>query len=336
MSNMNQSTPNQQINSKKAITTISILLGLLVAVNIAIFGSGTVVSGKTMETTVSEKDKTLNQLQQQFDINKRALDSLQLAFPAQQQELELLKVELEEKKQHLETEIRNGKDLAQAREEIKQLREQRDNFAGKIAKLEERITVQQQQVAEYQNQNQQLTTQLAEVSQQNENEKANRKAFEEEQAREQSRRVKQKREEEERNLREARLEVSNIKVETVVLTGKNDKEHKTEKASKIERFKISFSHGTHGLIKAGAVSFLVKISNGLGVTIGESGAGVDKSTNTPFKYTTSWEVDYKGNSDNTMAIWNVPNSIELEKGTYTIEIYHNGWKVGEGTVLLKK
>lgn len=333
MSNINQ---KQQVSSKKAVTIISVLLGLLLSINIYNYFFGGTMPGSETQKVISEKDMTLQQLQQQFDINKRALDSLQIVFPEQQQELQMLKGELEQKRAQLEREINNGKNLIEAQKEISQLRNQRDEFAAKIAKLEDKIVYQEQQVTQYRAQYEQANAKLVEVSQQYDEAQVREVASEKQKAEEQARRVKQKREEEERKSYDARLSVENIIIKVMEVGGRNnDKEREAKKAKNVERFKISFTHGNHSFIKEGTTQFKIKITDGLGLTVGEMGADVDKESNTPFKYTTVAEVNYTGSGGNVSAIWNVPSDLKLTKGTYTIEVYHNGWKAGNGSITLK-
>ncbi len=333
MSNINQ---NQQISSKKAVTIISVLLGLLFSINIYNYFFGGAIPGSKTQTEISAKDMTLQQLQQQFDLNKRALDSLQIVFPEQQQELQILKGELEQKRAQLEREINNGKNLVEAQKEISQLRNQRDEFAAKIAKLEDKIVSQQQQVIEYRTINEQMSSQIAEVSQRYDEAQAKQAVYAQVEAEKQKREVIRKREEEERKSYDARLSVENIIIKVMEVGGKNnDKEREAKKAKNVERFKISFTHGIHPFIKEGVAQFQIKITDGQGLTIGEVGAGVDKSSNTPFKYTTIAEVNYAGSDGNVTTIWDIPSDMKISKGTYTVDVYHNGWKVGGGNVGLR-
>ena len=115
------------------------------------------------------------------------------------------------------------------------------------------------------------------------------------------------------------------------------KEEETNNAKKAEKLKVCFDVPANAVADAGEKTFYVRIISPEGVTLNvqSAGSGVIKREDSGemVQYTTSTTVDYNQQATNSCAYWQ--QSAPYTKGTYTAEIYQDGYLVGTQKFELK-
>ncbi|MFM7769568.1 MAG: hypothetical protein ACKO8Q_03335, partial [Bacteroidota bacterium] len=102
-------------------------------------------------------------------------------------------------------------------------------------------------------------------------------------------------------------------------------------AAKASMLKSSFTLRENKLAKPGLKTIYMKIIDANGNVL--SGKGGGNSTGGAGPYSASREIDYQ-NTDTDISIYFTPNSA-LTKGTYRIELYESGNKIGGSEIYLK-
>jgi cell division protein FtsB len=118
---------------------------------------------------------------------------------------------------------------------------------------------------------------------------------------------------------------------------KNGREKETSKAKKADKLQVSFDV-LNRIVANGQTDLYVAITGPDGKMISDSsmGSGSFISREEGEKqFTTKVPVEIEAGKAKTVTFsWKQPNG--FQKGTYKIEIYHNGYKIGVGTKELKK
>lgn len=132
------------------------------------------------------------------------------------------------------------------------------------------------------------------------------------------------------------LYASNINI-TPINEKKGGKEKETTTAKRVDKLVISFSVDNR-IAQSGQTDVFVAITgpDGKPVTVEALGSGTFTSREEGEKFYTA-KVPVEMEAGKTKAVqfaWK-PNS-NFQTGNYKIEIYHNGFKIGEGTRSLKK
>jgi hypothetical protein len=132
------------------------------------------------------------------------------------------------------------------------------------------------------------------------------------------------------------LNASNIMI-TALQDKKNGQEKATDNAKKVNKLKISFDV-TNRIAQNGQTDVYVSITGPDGKMILDSakGSGSFASRDDGQKnFTAMVPVEFEsGKMKSVQFSWSQPNGFHM--GQYKIEIYHNGYKIGEGTKELKK
>jgi len=134
---------------------------------------------------------------------------------------------------------------------------------------------------------------------------------------------------------------STLNANNIMITGvqdkKNGEEKVTDKAKKVDKLKISFDV-TNRIAASGSTDVYVSITgpDGKMITSPASGSGTFTSREEGDKmYTSKVPVEIEaGKVKNVQFAWKQDNG--FQQGAYKIEIYHNGYKIGEATKELKK
>ena len=132
------------------------------------------------------------------------------------------------------------------------------------------------------------------------------------------------------------LNASNISIKPVD-EKKNGKESETTKAKKVDKLVISFDVDNR-IAQAGQTDVYVCITSpdGKSVSVPALGSGTFTTRNEGDKvYTAKTTVNIESGKPTPVHIDWKQNSA-FQKGNYKIEIYHNGFKIGEGTRELRK
>ncbi len=119
---------------------------------------------------------------------------------------------------------------------------------------------------------------------------------------------------------------------------KNGKEKNTSTAKKVDKLRISFDLDENMIAKSGTKEVYVCITapDGTPVAVEALGSGkFSDRTGVEIPFTQKVEVNYTQNKRQSVSIDWKQNS-DFLKGNYKIEVYNNGFKVGESYKELKK
>lgn len=130
------------------------------------------------------------------------------------------------------------------------------------------------------------------------------------------------------------LRIENVKISAINKRSKEKLDDENEfKSSKIEKLKISFNLGDNKVTPKGNKIIYVKIVSPKNVTLTEPSSGTfmfeDKET-----YFTSKQTIAFDNTNQTV-IFYYEKKAELEKGKHNVEIYEGGYKIGNGSFVVK-
>ena len=128
------------------------------------------------------------------------------------------------------------------------------------------------------------------------------------------------------------LHASNININAVNVRGSKEKE--TSNVKRADYFKVSFDIDENRIAPSGSKSLLVAIYHPDGSLSVSSGSFTDREGNTK-NYTNKVDINYEQGKRMPVSFdWKPGN--KFETGDYKIEIYNNGFKIGEGKKTLKK
>jgi hypothetical protein len=119
---------------------------------------------------------------------------------------------------------------------------------------------------------------------------------------------------------------------------KNGKEKETTTAKRVDKLRISFDIDENMIAKSGTKEVFVCITapDGNPIAVQALGSGTFNERGGSEKpYTQKLEVNYTQSKKQTVSFDWKQNS-NFDKGSYKIEVYNNGFKVGEGYKALKK
>jgi phage shock protein A len=129
---------------------------------------------------------------------------------------------------------------------------------------------------------------------------------------------------------------SNITI-TPVNEKKNGREKVTTTAKRVDKLVIAFDISNR-ILQSGSAEVYVCITgpDGKPVTVEALGSGTFTTREEGDKlYTAKVPVEFEaGKTKNVQFAWK--QNSEFQRGIYKIEVYHNGFKIGEGTQELKK
>jgi hypothetical protein len=117
---------------------------------------------------------------------------------------------------------------------------------------------------------------------------------------------------------------------------RNGKEKTTSKAKKVDKLRVSFDIDENRIAKSGTKQIYVCITSPDGNPIAFQTGGTFNERNGAQKpYTQKLEVNYEQNKRQTLSFdWKPTDN--FNKGDYKIEVYNNGFKIGESTKTLRK
>ena len=128
------------------------------------------------------------------------------------------------------------------------------------------------------------------------------------------------------------LHASNINITAINLRGSKEKE--TTKAKKADYFKVSFDIDENRIAASGGKSLMVCIYHPDGSLSLSSGSFTDRNGKT-VQYTNKVDINYEQGKKQPVSFqWNPGD--KFQPGDYKIEIYNNGFKIGQGTKSMSK
>jgi hypothetical protein len=125
-----------------------------------------------------------------------------------------------------------------------------------------------------------------------------------------------------------------LKPTSITATGtrsrSSGKEDETNSAKKAEKLKVCWDVPQNDVADAGEKVFYVRIISPEGITVAvqSSGSGVfnDAKSGNPIQYTTTTTVNYEQTATTACTYWQ--QSSPYNKGSYTAEIYQDGYLIG--------
>lgn len=129
------------------------------------------------------------------------------------------------------------------------------------------------------------------------------------------------------------LPIANLDVEAIK-NRRNGKEVEVKRVKAAESLKISFETGANKVIDAGPVSLYVRIINPKGETIAlaDQGSGTISTANAEeIKFTRKADFTYDQVNKKVVVYW---SQNITDAGTYKVEVYQNGYVIGQGAVTL--
>jgi len=115
------------------------------------------------------------------------------------------------------------------------------------------------------------------------------------------------------------------------------KRKKKSRAKNINLIEVCFTTETNLVTPSGPKEFQIRLIDPMGETVAreDMGSGIltNKLDNTQVRYTATGTMDYNNKDTEGCINWRVNDS--LPKGMYDVEIYNNGFKVGNGNYKMK-
>jgi hypothetical protein len=136
----------------------------------------------------------------------------------------------------------------------------------------------------------------------------------------------------------AKLKAYGISAKAVKLKSKGAKEEVVDKASRAERFKVSFTLSENNVAAAGSKTIYCRIArpDGKVLILGEDDANSFVSGGNRLQFSLKKEIQYDNSSQNVTLNWDIKNEKEeAVKGRYYVILYVDGYQIGEGSFDLK-
>jgi peptidoglycan hydrolase CwlO-like protein len=313
----NPSTPQPPKDNRK------IIYGVLIAALLATWGYVIYDKNKSAETitqleTGSAKVTTeRDSIQTEFNKQEAKLDSLTGTNTKLQGDLAQRKADIDKLKEEIRHKLAN-KDtkISELNSLVAQLKGQVSDLFGQI----EQLKAQNQQLT---NDNHTLTTQRDSIS-------TAKKVVEDTLASTQSAKA---------HLEDvgSTLHASNINIEGIEVKS-NGKEKETTKAKRADLFRISFTLDQNYVAQSGSKDLYVCVTapDGKPVTMPGTSGTFNSREEGAKTYTIIKNVNYEQGKPAPVSFDWKPDGGKYAVGDYKIQIYQNGYKIGEATKTLKK
>lgn len=301
------SSPNPEPSRQKRNNTwiYAVIIALLLGTNVYLYLRGNKNQQKVLETKqlLQQADTSLSALQNEYNASLARLDDLtgknaQLDRMLKEKDSELAK-----------TKARIQEILSKNKATEQEVAEAR----GLIRKLNIRITDYEQQITQLKKQNTELTLQRDSVAVTNTD-------------------LQQK-----VNLAKV-LHASNIRLKGIKLTHGGRKEKETEKARRVDLLRITFDIDENRIAESGGKELVICITNPDGELLSNAalGSGSFKMADGQSRYysvSKSVVLQTEQPVKDVNVDWQ--QSSEYVKGAYSVEIYHQGYLIGKGSVNLR-
>ncbi len=310
--------------SKPSRDNRKLIYGILIAALLCTWGYIIYDKSKSSEqiahlqTQYSDVDSARNIVQQEYNEALARMDSLTGSNTNLQKEIEARNGDIEKLKADIKSELakKNG-DLSKARNMIAQLN-------GKINDL---LT----QIEQLKAQNEQLTASNQTLTLQRDTLVTQNKAIQDTLTLAQQEKARME------DIGST-LHASNINITGIDIKG-SGKEKSTTTAKKVDVFRISFQLDENRLAQSGEKSLYVCVygPDGQPITMPNEGSGTFQTRDEGEKvYTNMVKVNYEQGKPSAVSFDWKPEAGKYQTGVYKIQIYQNGYKIGEGTKSLKK
>lgn len=132
------------------------------------------------------------------------------------------------------------------------------------------------------------------------------------------------------------LHVSNIRMSAIDMRRGGKKEKETSRAGKVDLMRISFDIDENRVAESGKKQIYLAIKGPDGSLVKSATSGtINDADGNDLNYTLIKEIDLVTNQPVKDVTVDWHQDTDYAKGTYTIDIYNDGYKVGSGIVTLK-
>lgn len=317
----NSSTPNNPVNNEQKKDNRNLIYGLLIAALIGTWAYIIYDKSKVKEEKIQYVDRIMKDsidraaLQTQFDLLSVKADSITINNQQLQGALAEKSSEIQKLRSSIAATLKKknvtAAELAEAQKQIAELQSKIEALYAEIERLEA--------------ENKQLTASNTQLNE-------DKKKLNEEKGELETDLNKTKAEKAKVEDLASTLHVSNINIVAINLKGSKEKE--TTKAKKADYFKVSFDIDENRVAPSGAKALMVSIYHPDGSISSSSGSFTDRNGKN-IQYTNKVDINYEQGKKQTVSFqWNPGN--KFETGDYKVEIYNNGFKIGEGKKSLNK
>lgn len=300
MTNPNQDTGRKAIDKKNVLV---IALSVVLLIVIVLFILQRQQNNSIVREINQEKDSIQVELQQMivnYDSLKTNNDELNNNLMVTQEQIKNLLVEVEQVKKASYKEIKSYSD------KVNTLRGIMNDLYVQIDSLNERNKI---LLAE----NLQVKEQISEVKSENEQLSKDKQKLEETVKRAQM------------------LEALDLNG-----TGLNPRDKETNKVARIQKLVISFTLSKNQTAKRGAKNVYIRIMRPDQLLMIESESNTFKFEDLKIPYTAMREVNYEGMELPIKIYWDNTNKDPLMAGTYTVDVFADGYNIGTTTFVLTK
>jgi len=299
-----------------------LIYGILIAALLGTWGYIIYDKSKTKEVIqqkdvqYSMLDSSKNQVQKEYEDALLRLDAMTGANSKLDSLVKTRDKEIDAVKKRINQLVRKSNasaaDLAEARSLIKQLNGKIDGYVAEIERLQgENQTLTAEKAT--------LTTQKAELEQNLTTTEAARVAAEE------------------KVDIGSTLNASNFRIQAINEKS-GGKEKTTTTAKRADKFRISFDLNENLIAQSGPKDLYILVTDPSGKLVSEQGLNSGTFTTRKdgeMQYTNMVTVEYEQGVRKSVS-FDLKQTDKYQPGNYKVEVYHNGFKIGENTVALKK
>lgn len=314
--------------SKMVLLGLVILFGLLSA----FFGYKYFQMEKVSEVYLEEKDQIktdYDDLVAEFEVLENELNMMETSNQELHAEIESQKEELENVRTLLNQEKVGRAELNKARAMIEQLKSEKNDLLAQIDALSEENTALKTENRNFSITLDSVSTQKAQLEEQNVVLASERDSI--------TTTLEEERVENAPKLAFAQVvPVKNIYAEGVKYKN-SGREKTTSNYKRIDKLAVTFTVDENPVAEPGEKEYLLRIINPDGTIVYDTqrGSGTFTSAveNEGMKYTAKTYVDYDQEEKQVSLFWR--QDLPYQKGNYLVEVYQQGFKVGEGAFELK-
>ncbi len=322
-------------NSKQRIIAIAaVVIIALLGVNIFLLvnRSQQVKAKQELASSLDESEQLKAELEKQY---YEALSELE-EMRGSNEELNLLiekqKEELKSSKDQIDVLLRDSRNLAAARQKIKDLNVQVEGYLAEINQLR----AENEQLAA-------VNTELSEEKDSLSTELVSERSAKEELSQAKAELVSEREQlltEKSALSRKVNM-ASVVDVQEIDVTGlkirNNGKRAKKRYAKNVDELEVCFNTTANEVTEPGVEEFYIRVVNPLGETLAVenlgSGTLTNQETGEQVRYTQVKEVEYDRDASSLCLVW-APNQ-PFQEGEYLVEIYNKGYLAGSSTFELK-
>jgi hypothetical protein len=333
-SNPGGGAPGSDNSKQRIIAIAAVLVIALLGVNVFLMvnRAGQAKANKELSSQLSESEQLKAELEKQYYQALSELEEMRGSNEELNALIERQKEELTASKDRIDALLRDSRNLGRAREEIKLLTAQVEQYLAEINQLR--------------GENEQLTEQNFQLSVERDSLTGalvtERRTTEELSTARASLVSEKEQLESERNVLSRKVNRATvIKVSGIDANGiksrKSGKEAKERRARNVEELKVCFNTTANEVAEAGTEKFYVRVINPLGETLAieELGSGVltNYDTGEQIRYTQVKEASYDRDAQTLCVYW-APNQ-PFQEGAYVVEVYNKGHLAGSAKFDLK-